>query len=247
MTHHAAVWHGAPCQVRLSATTNRSQGSLSASPPPTVLGDVCDRCLALLPVGASSSLVLTGTLPAVWETVAARGPHAAGLEDAQFAVDEGPGVCAARTGSPVLADDLGRPEATAHWPRFSPLAVGLGVLAALAVPVLAGTVRIGVLTAWATVPGMPPRALPAMNVLAASATSLVLSDPLIDFARPGRVSAERARVHQATGMVMVQHRIGADQALQRLRDYATSHNLPLPQVSDDVVRRRLVLPHEQGH
>ena len=51
---------------------------------------------------------------------------------------------------------------------------------------------------------------------------------------------DRAEVHQATGMVLVQLDITPKDAFARLRAYAFAQRRPLSDVARDVVARRLV-------
>ena len=51
---------------------------------------------------------------------------------------------------------------------------------------------------------------------------------------------DRAEVHQATGMILVQLGVPAQDAFVRLRAYAFAHQRPLNEVAHDVVARRLV-------
>jgi ANTAR domain len=49
----------------------------------------------------------------------------------------------------------------------------------------------------------------------------------------------RAQVHQATGMVLAQLRVSAEDALALLRAHAYSHNLTVAEVAEQVTDRRL--------
>ena len=54
------------------------------------------------------------------------------------------------------------------------------------------------------------------------------------------LSSDRAEVHQATGMILVQLGVPAQEAFVRLRGYAFAARRPLAEVARDVVARRLV-------
>lgn len=51
--------------------------------------------------------------------------------------------------------------------------------------------------------------------------------------------ANRAEIHQATGMVLVQLGVTAEEALARMRGYAFVHGRLLIDVAGDLVSRRL--------
>jgi AmiR/NasT family two-component response regulator len=55
---------------------------------------------------------------------------------------------------------------------------------------------------------------------------------------------DRAEVHQATGMVLVQLEVSAQEAFVRLRAHAFATRRPLGDVARDVVARRLVFTQD---
>ena len=73
-------------------------------------------CSGSLPVSGAGLALMTDAGPA--GTVAATDGPAAGLEELQFTLGEGPCVDASRTGRPVLQPDLAR-TASARWPAFA--------------------------------------------------------------------------------------------------------------------------------
>ena len=58
--------------------------------------------------------------------------------------------------------------------------------------------------------------------------------------------SDRAEVHQATGMILAQLGIPAQDAFVRLRAYAFAHRRPLGDVARDVVARRLVFAEDMA-
>jgi hypothetical protein len=58
--------------------------------------------------------------------------------------------------------------------------------------------------------------------------------------------SDRAEVHQATGMILAQLDIPAQDAFVRLRAYAFAHDRPLSEVARDVVARRLVFSEDMA-
>jgi ANTAR domain/GAF domain len=58
------------------------------------------------------------------------------------------------------------------------------------------------------------------------------------------LSGDRAEVHQATGMILVQLDVPASDAFARLRAYAFARQRPVGEVARDVVARRLVFTQD---
>lgn len=66
------------------------------------------------------------------------------IEDLQFTLGEGPCVEAARSGSPVLLDDVRAvADATRRWPAFVKEVESSGIRAVFAFPVQVGAVALG--------------------------------------------------------------------------------------------------------
>ena len=132
-----------------------------------------------------------------------------------------------------------------RWPVFAAaLAEQAEVGALFALPLQWGAINLGVLDLYRrTTGGLAPEqwrdALGAVDV----ATLLLLSartDP--DDGYDGGLdpaTSARAEVHQATGMVLAQLDISAEDALARLRAHAFVEQRLLIDVARDVVARRL--------
>lgn len=202
-------------------------------------------------------LAVTGPdgLAAVFATT---GDHARRMEDLQFALGEGPGLDATRSGRPVLVSDL--TAQASRWPVFTPEATGVGVHAAFTFPLQVGAIGIGVLDLYRTTPGdldavQFGQALAFAD--AAVAVLLHLQDRAgsdvggggADGASPTptadagtdviRAVDRRAVVHQATGMISVQLDVSLAVALSRLRAHAYAAGGRILDVAADVVSRRL--------
>ncbi len=186
---------------------------------------------ALSVVSASSDRVL---LHATEDT-------AARLEDLQEVLGEGPGTSAATSGE-LQVCRLVEPAPSA-WPRFAPAARDLaGPAAVHAVPMRPNDQVFGVLTLYRF--GEPDRPLAmdgsALLRLAAATGAAVVRDP--DATSEDLASGpwhSRARVHQATGMVVVQLGLGPDDALAVLRAHAYAGDTTLDDVAGHVLDRTL--------
>ena len=80
---------------------------------------------------------------------------AAGIEDLQFTLGEGPCIDAVHAGAPVLVPDLQHSEdlRAERWPAFLPGAIAAGVRAVFAFPLQIGAITIGALDLYRSSPG----------------------------------------------------------------------------------------------
>jgi hypothetical protein len=169
------------------------------------------------------------------------------LEELQFLLGQGPSMDAVAGRGPVLVTDLAGPDAYQRWPVFAPAAVERGIRAMFTFPVAAGAALVGVLDVYRHRPGLlGQRELgdalafaDAILLLALDSRSGIPSDPsdLLDT----ELSARRAHVHQATGMVAAQLEVSVTDALAALRAYAFTRGRRLGDVATDVLERRIRL------
>jgi hypothetical protein len=104
---------------------------------------LCQACAGL--VGANEVCIsLTGGI-AVYEPLYATGAGGEALAELQVTVGEGPGVEAVVKDRLVLASNLDDAGTQRRWPLFAPSAVELGVVTALAFPLMVGAIAVGVL------------------------------------------------------------------------------------------------------
>lgn len=208
---------------------------------------LCRLCVVELSV-TDAALVLRSSA-GLDPVVAVTDGTAAAVEDLQFDLGEGPGVDAARDG-PVLTPDL--TAASDRWPLFAPAAAGAGVAAVFAFPVRAGRVTIGVLDLYRDTPGeLTDQALPEAAGWAAAAADVVLA--LQAQARPPAelhpqltgVTADRAEIHQATGMIYAQTGVSPVEALPLLRAHAYTTGRSMLAVCRDVLTHRIRFDRDQ--
>jgi hypothetical protein len=227
---------------------------------------ICRACVAGSSADGAAMSVLTASVHR--ETLSATDPTAAALEDLQFTLGEGACLEAATSGRPVLVPDLHDYPSTVRWPVFAAaVAEQTTVRALFALPLKLGTVNVGVLDLYRNTPGpLQGQELRDMSAAVDASTLLLLGAQIRGDAATGshhredRNSAvdghlpdrawedglwtDRADVHQATGMVLVQLGIPAQDAFVRLRAYAFAQQRPLSEVARDVVARRLVFTHD---
>lgn len=181
------------------------------------------------------------------EPVLASAPAAEDLEELQFTLGQGPGMDAAAGRGPVLADDLAGPDARRRWPAFAPEAAGRGVRGMSAFPVAAGAALIGVLDVYRLQPGPLTADEFADGLVFADAALILALDERggitvgPDGLGGAAISARRAQVHQATGMVAAQLGVSMTDALAVLRARAYAHSRGLADLAADILARRVRL------
>ncbi len=213
-------------------------------PDGTVLERLCAGAASVLPVDGVVISVMAG-LDGL-DSVAASDAATARLGDIQFTLGEGPCWDAARDGRPVLVGDL-TAAAGCRWPMFTAEVLVAGFRAAFAFPLQIGAIRLGTLGLVRAEPGELDRAAVADALIIADVAALTLVDmPAGDPNNPAAMWSEvsgmyRAEIHQATGMVMAQLGVGAQEALMRLRAHAYAHTQTAVEVAREIVARRLRL------
>lgn len=186
--------------------------------------------------GAGLALMTEGDVGEAWTSDAL----ASSIEAAQAGLGEGPGPDAFSQRTVVLEPDL--ITAASRWPFFCQAALELGVAAVFAFPLQVGVICLGVLTFHRTQPGFLSDEQLADGLVMAD----VATQDLLDLQALGQLPwadptlrGDRARVHQATGMVAAQLNSGMADALARLRAHAFSSGGTLFDVADEVLARRL--------
>jgi len=166
------------------------------------------------------------------------------IEDLQYTLGEGPCVDAYQGDRVVAEPHLAEP-AVPRWSAFSPPALAAGVGAVFGFPLRVGTVRLGALNLYRRVPGslsddQHADALVLADVMARWVLEAQAGAAPDDVAQALEVSADfHFSVHNAAGVISAQLGISVTEALIRLRAYAFGHDLPLADVAEDILSRRL--------
>jgi ANTAR domain/GAF domain len=233
---------GAVTQALLAIARDNSDDRVVAS-------RICQACVAGLDVDGAAISLLT-TSPGR-QTLAVTDETAELLEDLQFTLNEGACLQAAVTCSPVLVPDLWHSTEVARRPFFAAaVAERTQVRALFALPLQWGAVSLGVLDLHRATPGGLSRAQWRDALSAADTAALMILGLRTD---PGdatggwldhSLGSNRAEIHQATGMVLVQLGVSAEEALARLRAHAFGEQRLLIDVARDVVARRLVFTED---
>jgi len=197
---------------------------------------LCVGCQNVL--GADSASITVDSTSPHRVTVCSTDALAARLEDLQDVTGEGPSLEAFRRGTPVVAE-LG--NSTTEWPTFSHAARELaGDIVLYAIPMRPGVETLGVISLLRRMPGELAETIDSAQLLADMVGAALLADPLAvgEYGHAGTWS-QRDKVHQATGMVVAQLGIAADDALALLKAHAFSTGSSLSGVASDVLTRCL--------
>ena len=135
---------------------------------------------------------------------------------------------------------------TDSFPVFTSMASDLdGPLTVCAVPMRPGGHIVGVLTLYLRADTLT-RSLKEAQFLADAAGAALLGDPGTADVDAQPSWAQRARVHQATGLVVAQLGIAPADALAVLRAHAFGRASTLESVVDDVLDRTLSFSYERA-
>jgi len=219
---------------------DRGEGSL--------IGALCSTAVSVIEVDGAGLSLLTGGNRT---PVCANGAFASLGEDLQLSLGEGPTVDAFEAGELIEVTDLASHEG-ARWPIFSKGMVDAGAGSLASFPLRIGGARFGALTMYRSTygelsldqvaDGYVIAQLAAHLVVAEQArigADLVISDIEAGFAR-------MEPIHQATGMIMSQLSLGAEDALARLRGAAYAAQRSALNMAVDIVAGSVVLtPDDQ--
>lgn len=193
-------------------------------PPPSVPKALCRTCVPLVPDVSGLSLSVLGRDTSMGVVLCASDEVAAQLAEIQYTLCEGPGTDAVRLRAPVFAADLTRAPDARRWPLFSVQAAKAGAEAVFSLPLTGAAGALGTLDLYRAAAG--PLDDDHVRTALLVADALTLAVTALDHASSdsgGLVTwlegaeSDREEIHQATGMLMVQLGVSAEEALLRLR------------------------------
>lgn len=204
---------------------------------------LCAPFLTVLPVtGASVSILAT---PAGLSTMCATDDLAAHLDELQFDLGEGPGWDALRSREPVLHNDFAR-DGTARWPLFGTAASALTLAGLYAFPLAVGSLELGAIGLYTTTPTvLTGSEIAGASAMAETASWQVLRRIVTDDEPVESAPYSRREIHQATGMVLAQLDVSAEDAILLLRAHAFSSGRSVREIANDVVERRIIFEAEE--
>jgi hypothetical protein len=200
----------------------------------------CRPFLDVLPVsGASVSTVgdLLGS-----ETLSASDELAARLDELQFDLGEGPCWDAVNSGRPVLEPDV-RSLPRSTWPAFSDAILHAGISSIFAFPLAVGPLRMGAVDLYSVSPvELDRRQTKQADAMAAVVGRHVLRQALNAVGRDaddvGNAFSRRL-IHQATGVVLAQLDLSADDARLVIHGHAFAASRSMKEVAQDILDGRL--------
>ncbi|MEV6167908.1 GAF and ANTAR domain-containing protein [Streptomyces sp. NPDC051954] len=219
--------------------------------PAEIPGRLCSVAVRLIGVSGVTVSLYSGGMPV---QLCASDALARRLTELQATLGDGPCLAAAETGTAVFAEDLAGSADAGRWPFFAQEATAAGIRAAYALP-LGGedagagpeTAQcVGTLDLYRREPGpLDPRELRTARLMSGVMTVALMAlpheeDGALD---PGRwlsgLATDHDEIYQATGMIMAQLGIGADEAMARLRGRAFAQDRTAVDVARDVVAQRV--------
>jgi GAF domain-containing protein len=195
--------------------------------------------LAVVRVAGASVSTMGGLLAS--ETLSATDSTIARVDELQFDLGEGPCWDALAAGRPVMEPDLlGAPRR--YWPAFSPALQGEPIAALYAFPMRVGPFHVGAIDLY----DIRPRELgdqDVANVIAfAAVTGRKVLRRALQYTAIDDVdsvpSHARRIIHQATGFVIAQLGVTADEAELLIRASAFAEGRPMREIAEEFVSRR---------
>ncbi|WP_246142144.1 GAF and ANTAR domain-containing protein [Lacisediminihabitans profunda] len=199
---------------------------------------LCAPFLSVVPVtGVSVSVLVTRATQA---TICSSNATASHLDELQFDLGEGPCWEALSSRRPALHSDV-QGEDQSTWPAFANAVRGSDVHGMFAFPLVVGSLDIGAVDLYSSsVGGLTAEQVADASALAQLTGWQVLRRLLNQNPDDEEGSSHsRREVHQATGMVLAQLGINAEEASLLLRAHAFSSGRSVREISNDVVERRL--------
>ena len=202
---------------------------------------LCRPFLDILPVDGASISTIGDFLGA--ETVSASDAQAVRLDELQFDFGEGPCWDALATAAPVLEPNV-RLEPARRWPAFADAILGENLGAIFAFPLVLGPLRLGAIDLYT----VRPTQLSALHIQQAVALSTVVSRVVL--LRAFRLAAgssepeasdqfSRRAIHQATGMVLIQLQIPANDARLIIQGHAFAAGRSMLDIAEDIISGQL--------
>ncbi|MET0326870.1 MAG: GAF and ANTAR domain-containing protein [Ilumatobacteraceae bacterium] len=212
-----------------------------------LLSTLSERCVTALDIAAAGIMLsdAEGHLRAMTSSNEAMRV----VELFEIQSQEGPCLDCYSTGEPVVNQDLA--TVNGRWPRFAPVAVAAGFLAADAVPMRLRGHTIGALNLFRTETGSLGDDDVAVAQALADVATITIMHNRTDIAQlelNAQLTAaldSRVVIEQAKGMIAERQRLRMDEAFGRLRQHARSNNLRLADVARELVAGDLA-PDELG-
>lgn len=220
-------------------------------PPAEVPEALCQACVELLPWASGLSVSVFGQDPDTGVVLFASDTVATRIAEIQYTLGEGPCAEAVRLLAPVFAPDLTRAPDTRRWPLFCDQAAKAGAQAVFSMPLTVASTSLGTLDLYRREAGSPSDDQVGTALLVADAVTLAVI--ALDQGSAGAngvvtwlqgAEADREEVHQATGMIMVQLGVGAEEAVLLLRARAFAQGRTTTEIARAIIARTMDIRHD---
>lgn len=173
--------------------------------------------------------------------VGVRGPLAAGMEDVQRRLGEGPTLAAMARNSPVIAATT--EGSLSRWPAFDARAIDAGITFVLALPLHPRREPPSALSLYDTSPAPVDEDRIGDVLLVADMIAEALTDPSAEglLQRLAQVGEDSSAVHQATGIIAARRSLSPAEALSSLRAEAASSGTSVRSLA-----ARIAADHDQA-
>jgi hypothetical protein len=173
------------------------------------------------------------------QTVAATNRQAARLDEVQFDLGEGPCWDAIGSGAPVLEPDF-RTRGWKEWPAFTAAIAADPVTSLFAFPMLIGPLKVGAIDLYAAshmeLGDVECRRAAVMaDVVGRRILEAALADTAEEYREDTSNPFSRRLVHQATGMVLAQLGVSADDAVLVMQAHAFGTGLSMMDVANRIL------------
>jgi hypothetical protein len=201
------------------------------------VADLAHPFVRLLPVSGASVSTFGSLLDT--RTISATDDRALRVDELQFDLGEGPCWEALSTRRPVLNPDLG--ASVTPWPAFADAVRSENIRAIFAFPLTLGPLELGAIDLYSTAPVSLSRLQQDQTLALSTIVSRILLRHAVGQADAPTDDTPFSRriIHQATGMVLAQLNVRAEDAYLILQARAFADGRPMREVADDVVQRVL--------
>ena len=205
----------------------------------------CRAFVSVFPVAGAAVSTIGQILGS--ETLAASDAQAARIDELQFDLGEGPCWDAMRSANPVLQPAI-RTSGRARWPAFTESILREAVSSVFAFPLVVGPLRFGAIDLYSPAPvSLSQTQTHQAEAMAQIVSRHVLRRALtsIGEAPQDPVSAySRRLIHQASGVVLAQVDVSADDARLMIQGQAFAAGRPMMDVAKDILDGRLRFTRE---
>jgi GAF domain-containing protein len=207
-----------------------------------VLTGLTSRCVEL--VDAAAAGILLADSDGHLRVIGASSEQVTLLELFQIQYEQGPCMEAYTTGKVVIEPNMG---ADSRWPQFSTESLAAGFPSVCAIPMRLGSVVLGCLNLFMSVPlRLSDDDVALAQALADVASIAIMQDEATRLAavREGQLLhalTSRIVIEQAKGMIAEHSHVDMDGAFSLLRGYTRKHNRRLTDVAEAVVAGRIAV------